>query len=199
MRVLIAALLLWSLSACMAGVGGRLDTVEAPLCVTRPQVFVDRNWLVFFDANSSRLSQRAWTIPGELVNRWKRDGGDLVEVQSHTDAQEVRTSSPALPRQRADAVRLNLIAGGVGAGRLTTQSFGATRPLVPDDQAEPQNRFVELLPHFHQSDSGLTEGAPLFRPASSPYSITAPTASAAAPRQRPAPHSTPAGPATRSA
>ena len=186
-------------------------------------------------------------------------GGDLVEVQSHTDTNKAKTSRPALSQQQAETVKLNLVAGGVSAGRIATWVLGATDPLVTSGQAEPQDRFVQLFPRFHESDrereedadwlssrirvsnhcltpsrlanagaavcnAGLTasqvghrrdrraKNRRRFLPgckcalptggkrcAVPPCSVNVPAASAAVQRQRPAPHSIPAGPAKRPA
>jgi len=96
MHNLTVAFRLAGLSAFITIVDGQLDRSDAPPCATKPRLFVDQSWRVFFDANSPDLSQHAQTSLGGLVNRWKRDGGNLVEVQSHTDADKVKTSRPSL-------------------------------------------------------------------------------------------------------
>lgn len=67
------------------------------------------------------------------------------------DAAEAKTFPPSLAADRADAVKRHLVAGGVPAGRIVVEAYGANRPLVPKDGAEPQNRRAFLIPQIFAS------------------------------------------------
>ena len=51
----------------------------------------------------------------------------------------------SLSLRRAEAIRAALVAEGIDTASISASGYGATRPLVPTDTAEPQNRRVELI------------------------------------------------------
>ncbi len=67
-----------------------------------------------------------------------------VEVTGHADAAEAAAGQASVSRTRAEAVAAFFRSNGVPAEVIKVTAFGAGRPLVPSDGAEPQNRRVEL-------------------------------------------------------
>lgn len=71
----------------------------------------------------------------------------LLRIEGHTDNVGTSEYNLILSKTRAAAVRADLIKrGGVDADRLTSEGFGATRPLVANDTPEgrARNRRVEI-------------------------------------------------------
>lgn len=152
MRGFSAACLLLGLVACAVRPIEPVDlSLEAPPCA-KPRPHVHRDYLVFFDADGVSLTARAQIVLGDSADHWKRVGGYFMEVSGHTDAQEARTARPSLALERAEAAKSFLVAQGIDPQRIRTEGFGAKRPLVKTDQAEPQNRRVEPSLFAHGSE-----------------------------------------------
>jgi outer membrane protein OmpA-like peptidoglycan-associated protein len=69
-----------------------------------------------------------------------------VRVIGHTDRVGSRQANDALSKNRAEAIREQLIASGVPADSLETVGRGERDLLVPteDEVDEPRNRRVEI-------------------------------------------------------
>ena len=130
--------------------------VQAPNICT-PQVIVDRPYLMFFDPNSARLTPRATQVTDQMARGWLQTDSNLIDVLGNTDAREAVTARPDLSLRRAMAVKARLVEDGIDPQRILTRGLGASRPLVPTDGPEAQNRRVE--PHFEGGRSGLLTGA----------------------------------------
>lgn len=112
---------------------------------------LSRAFRCFFDSGSATVTARCEQIIAEFamfsaeMERLSRRQ-DRIIVEAHTDRRE---DSMALSNQRALAVTSLLLTYGVPAERITTEFFGATRPLVPTaaNVREPQNRRVEMILH----------------------------------------------------
>jgi outer membrane protein OmpA-like peptidoglycan-associated protein len=70
----------------------------------------------------------------------------LLSIEGHTDNTGTPEYNDKLARNRALAVRNYLTNKGIASERLTSQGFGATRPLTGNDSAEgrARNRRVEF-------------------------------------------------------
>ena len=142
------------MSACASMQSGLpISQALVPVCAHPAGLRIrDYNYTLFFDQGDALLSIRGAQVLKELAQHWKRRGGFFVEVSGHTDAVEDRRYSPSLALDRANATRAFLVAQGVEANRIVTQAFGARRQVVPNKNSEPQNRRVEILPFFRESD-----------------------------------------------
>lgn len=78
-----------------------------------------------------------------MSDHWKHTRGYFLELGGHTDAREVETARPSLALERAEAAKSFLVARGINPQRIVAEGFGASRPRVETDAAEPQNRRVE--------------------------------------------------------
>jgi outer membrane protein OmpA-like peptidoglycan-associated protein len=91
-------------------------------------------------AGQAELATAAGTIQ-TLLNRYP---ASTISVVGHTDAVGKESDNQTLGQARADAVQESLIASGVPAEAIRTESMGATRLLVKTPNAEPRNRRVEV-------------------------------------------------------
>ena len=112
-------------------------------------------------------------IPGGKVDRLtstaiiirtllKRYPASTIRVTGHTDAVGREDDNQGLGQRRADSAQAFLVAQGIPAEAIRTQSAGATQLLVNTKNAEPKNRRVEI--QFETStllrDFGRSSGAP---------------------------------------
>lgn len=134
-----AAAVILLLSACSA------PTPE-PASVALPSCAISRTadygWSVFFAANSAALSDRQKQVLTDTVARYGKDNISLVDLYGNTDRLEARQSRD-LGRRRAETAKSYIVSLGVPRDHVVTRSYEATRPLVPSDGGEAQNRNVQ--------------------------------------------------------
>lgn len=105
---------------------------------------------VLFDFDRSNVKPEGRTEIGKVTELLKQYPNDTVTVEGHTDNVN-RSGDPQynqkLGQRRADAVAAVLRDQGINASRITTQSFGDTRPAVPNtsDQNRALNRRVVFV------------------------------------------------------
>jgi outer membrane protein OmpA-like peptidoglycan-associated protein len=105
---------------------------------------------VLFDFDKSTVKPEGRTEIGKVADLLKQYPKDTVTVEGHTDNVN-RSGDPQynqkLGQRRADAVVKVLTDGGVAASRVSAQSFGDTRPAVPNtsDANRALNRRVVFV------------------------------------------------------
>jgi outer membrane protein OmpA-like peptidoglycan-associated protein len=71
--------------------------------------------------------------------------GGSVRVVGHTDAVGAEAHNEGLGQRRADAVRDALVAGGVPADIVSSETAGEAQPAVPSTGPSPRNRRVAVI------------------------------------------------------
>ncbi|WP_144185681.1 OmpA family protein [Elioraea rosea] len=106
-----------------------------------------RTYLVFFDFDSSALTDRARQIIGEAAANAPRVQTTRIEVTGHTDTVGTAAYNQALSVRRANAVAAELERRGIPRSQMTITGRGFSQPLVPTgaNVREPQNRRVEIV------------------------------------------------------
>jgi OOP family OmpA-OmpF porin len=102
---------------------------------------------ILFDTNSDHLKDESKTTLDELVSAAKSQAKWSFVIEGHTDNVGGDAHNQTLSEKRAVAVKAYLAAAGVDAARLTTQGFGATKPVATNDTelGRSQNRRVEVV------------------------------------------------------
>ncbi|WP_439578123.1 OmpA family protein [Elioraea sp.] len=115
----------------------------APVAAPAPA----RTYLVFFDFDSSALTDRAREIIGEAAANAPRVQSTRIEVTGHTDTVGSAAYNQALSIRRANAVAAELEARGIPRSQMVITGRGFSQPLVPTgpNVREPQNRRVEIV------------------------------------------------------
>lgn len=100
-----------------------------------------------FENNSSQVRPESGPILGNLVAALQSSElkGVRFAVEGHTDANGAPARNLALSQQRAEEVRLYLIALGVHPGRLKAVGKGATDLANPFDPLAAENRRVRVV------------------------------------------------------
>lgn len=106
-----------------------------------------RTYLVFFDFDSSALTDRAREIIGEAATNAPRVQATRIEVTGHTDTVGSAAYNQALSIRRANAVAAELERRGIPRSQMVITGRGFSQPLVPTgpNVREPQNRRVEIV------------------------------------------------------
>jgi len=106
-----------------------------------PQAF-----MVFFDWDSTRLSDASLNVLEQARDAFKTRQGARVTATGHTDTTGTEAYNMALSLRRANAVKDALVKLGVPAAAITTVGRGEAGLLVQtgDGVREPQNRRVEI-------------------------------------------------------
>jgi len=111
-----------------------------------------------FDFNKRKLNALGKAKVRSVSEVLKREGGVKVVLEGHADARGSEAYNQKLGLDRAEAVKSELVSLGVSADRLSTVSFGETRPLFTEqeDWAYSANRRVEVHMEGKTPDSPAT-------------------------------------------
>ena len=120
-----------------------------------PAPMAARSYLVFFDWDSSAMSQRAREIIAEAAESSTRVQTTRIDVNGYTDNSAAHPGArgerynQGLSVRRAQSVKSELVRDGVPTGAIDIHGYGEGHPLVQvaADTREPQNRRVEIILH----------------------------------------------------
>ena len=102
--------------------------------------------IVYFDFDKSNLTPEASSLIREAVSRARQFDVERVRVVGNTDTSGSSAYNQALSERRARVVRDALVAEGIPAGIISSQSLGESSPAksTPDGTREPLNRRTEI-------------------------------------------------------
>ncbi len=97
---------------------------------------------VFFDSDSSELTQTAQATLAKQVSWLQQYGRYNLTVEGHADERGTREYNFALGARRAETTKDYLVARGIPAARIRTISYGKERPVATcnDVSCWSQNR-----------------------------------------------------------
>ena len=104
------------------------------------------DFVVYFDYDKANLSAEASNLIAEAASRALANDIDTVRVEGNTDSSGGAAYNQRLSERRSRVVRDALIANGVPADRIVTESLGESNPAkpTPDGTREPLNRRSEV-------------------------------------------------------
>lgn len=110
-----------------------------------------RTYLVFFDWDSSTLSDRARAIVATAARNSTSAQFTRIHINGHTDSSGSLTArgrnfNQALSLRRANSVKAELVRDGIASGLIAVKGYGSSQPLIPtaNGAREAQNRRVEI-------------------------------------------------------
>jgi OmpA-OmpF porin, OOP family len=117
------------------------EPAPAPMPVAAPGPFI-----IFFDWDKSVITPEAASILKAAAQAYKDTGQSSVKLAGHADKSGTDAYNDALSARRSAAAKAFMVAEGVPADVIGTESFGEGKPLVDtaDGVREPQNRRVEI-------------------------------------------------------
>ena len=129
-----------ALKNSIGGSGATITNTGAELVVTLPEA-------ITFDTGSSVVRPDLLGDLNKLAANLNEFDQTTVDVLGHTDNVGEAGFNQQLSAQRADAVRILLINGGVAAGRLRAFGRGENEPKATNltEEGRQQNRRVEIV------------------------------------------------------
>jgi outer membrane protein OmpA-like peptidoglycan-associated protein len=112
-----------------------------------PATVAPPSFMVFFDWDSSSLSEASMNVIRQAAGAFKTKGNARIRATGHTDTSGPEAYNMALSLRRANAVKNALVREGVPAAAIAVIGRGEQGLLVPtaDGVREPQNRRVEIV------------------------------------------------------
>ena len=106
-----------------------------------------QNFMVFFDWDSTKLSDASLNVLEQARDAFKNKQDARVTATGHTDTTGSEAYNMALSLRRANAVKDALVRDGVPAQAISVVGRGEQGLLVQtaDGVREPQNRRVEIV------------------------------------------------------
>lgn len=103
--------------------------------------------IVYFDFDSDAIRPEYSEMLAAHASYLAANPGESVRLEGHADERGSREYNIGLGERRAQAVRRALLLQGVGAGQVSTVSYGEERPAVTgsDEEAWAMNRRVEIV------------------------------------------------------
>lgn len=140
----------------MAGLRWKFGAAPAPAPVPTPMppapapvppVQPSREYMVFFDFNSTDITPQSAQIITDAASSAKSTSTIRLEVTGHTDTSGSPTYNERLSKRRADAVKAELIRRGIPENQIVIAWRGESQPLVAtaDNIREPSNRRAQIV------------------------------------------------------
>ncbi|MGA2607715.1 MAG: OmpA family protein [Terriglobia bacterium] len=100
-----------------------------------------------FDTGSDQLRPESMNVIKEVAAALQKQPALKLRIEGHTDSTGDAAKNLDLSKRRAESVKGALVKLGISPDRLTTEGFGQTKPLAPEDtpQGRAENRRVEFV------------------------------------------------------
>ena len=101
---------------------------------------------ILFDTGKASIKFQSAEVLNQIINVLKKYPNSRFRIEGHTDSTGKKAKNMILSQNRADAVKVYLIQGGIDAGRLESQGFGPEKPIASNKNKKGRelNRRVEI-------------------------------------------------------
>ena len=115
----------------------------------------DRDFVAYFDFNSSRLTRGARAVVADAARHADRMGAHDIYVDGHTDTVGSESYNDRLSVARAQAVKAELMRDGIDDDAIHVAGSGFDDPLVPTPPGvrEGKNRRAVIDLRGHEEDA----------------------------------------------
>lgn len=103
-----------------------------------------RSRTIRFEEGSARIDLASETLISEVAGALRPCLGSIIAITGHTDASGPEPGNLELSRERAEAVRLALVAQGIPADGLRATGLGSRSPVQGLEPGDPANRRIEF-------------------------------------------------------
>ncbi len=102
---------------------------------------------LFFDYDSSELLSLAQEVLKRKAEWLLNNGGESAVIEGHCDERGSEEYNIALGDRRAESAKSFLIDLGIGATRMSTKTYGESRPVDPghNEEAWAKNRRAHFV------------------------------------------------------
>lgn len=130
--------------ATMANENTRAEVFLQQAAPKESEKFVLRG--VYFRRGTAEITHESLPVLETAVELLQERPTVWIRIEGHTDWPGNTADNQRLSEQRAQAVEAYLVRHGIGASRLNTAGYGASRPLTDDRSAEDRamNRRIVL-------------------------------------------------------
>ena len=97
-----------------------------------------------FEEGSAKIDLASETLISEVASALRPCLGSIIAITGHTDASGPEPGNLELSRERAEAVRLALVAQGIPADGLRATGLGSRSPVAGLEPSDPANRRIEF-------------------------------------------------------
>ena len=101
---------------------------------------------ILFDTGKATIKFQSAEVLNQILNVLKKYPNSRFRIEGHTDSVGKKAKNMILSQNRADAVKVYLIQGGIDASRLESQGFGPEKPIASNKNKKGRelNRRVEI-------------------------------------------------------
>jgi outer membrane protein OmpA-like peptidoglycan-associated protein len=119
---------------------------QAPPPAPPPLPAPRQRFVVFFDFDAAELSDDARPIVREATEAARQQRSVRIIIVGHTDTVGSRAYNQRLSERRAQAVKNEMVRGGVDEEQIAAIGRNFADPIIPTQPGvrEPQNRRVEI-------------------------------------------------------
>ncbi|WP_169543416.1 OmpA family protein [Sneathiella aquimaris] len=123
------------------------QTADIKACQNDLQQALPKISKVHFAFDSSQLNQKSHAALETIASDWRKNPGDLIILQGHTDQVGSIPYNYKLSRKRVIAVKKQLVEAGIPEQRIQMEIWGKTRPRQEEGRHlnNEMNRRVEIL------------------------------------------------------
>lgn len=134
-------------AAAATGSSSTVEEAAPPARAASAEESPSLSLAVQFEPNSAQVKPESGPLLGSLVAAMQAPEleGCRFLIEGHTDARGLATQNQRLSQQRAEQVRLYLVALGVEPTRLRALGLGSQAPANPLDSMAAENRRVRVV------------------------------------------------------
>ncbi|WP_265571172.1 OmpA family protein [Sphingomicrobium nitratireducens] len=139
------------ISAVLAGMAQQMANDDVAPCTSGTDACVAKEglpgpFILFFDWDGRRLDRDAEELLGQIVEAANANPELRIKLVGHSDRSGSASVNEVIARQRAEAVRQELVERGLKRDALSIRSAGERELLIQtaDGVREAQNRRVEV-------------------------------------------------------
>ena len=101
---------------------------------------------ILFDTGKASIKFESAEILSQIINVLKKFPKSRFRIEGHTDSTGKRAKNITLSQNRADAVKIYLIQGGIASDRLESIGYGPEKPIASNKTRKGRelNRRVEI-------------------------------------------------------